>query len=1509
MRARRTSTLTILHALFWVLCLAPACEPEFSDAVCNTSEDCFSDEVCAEDGRCVDQGEVVTIASFTASPAEVASGGNVTLTWTITGATAAVISASNGFAYEVPSADVASGAIQVASLTSDTTFTISARVGDGEPVTASAAVTIMEEAGDGPSVTSFSASSSIVPSGQTVTLFWLTEDAASGKVEGGGTDYTIPAADLDSGSLEVTPTVETTYTITVTNEDGTGTEEVTIRIAEQPPAAVLGFSADRTTIASSESVTLSWQTSNAETVTIEDGADATTFTTTTDLDTGSTVVSPTADTTYTLTATNSAGEAVSDPLTITVIGAPTINTFTATETTGIVPGATITVSWDVSGADTVVLKNAAGTELSTGAMNAGTFEATVTEDETYTLEATNAAGTTTDTLAVTVAPAPTITTFAVTPSVDVPLNSDVTIEWDVTGADTIVVKDSAGAEVVTSTMAAGSDTVAIAAGTSFTLEATNPSGTTSSSPIAVTVLGLPSITSFTASATADVVAGTDVTFSWAVADATGVEIKDSSGATVETSAMLTGTADITIAADETYTLTATNGAGSTSSSPIAVTTLKAPVVTSFSVSQTADVVPGADVTASWVVTSATGVVIKDSGGATVGTSAMNTGSATLTVTADETYTLEATNAAGTTASPGVSVTVLPVPTINSFTAAPNADVAPGAMVTLAWDVTAAGTLGVVVKDAGGTTVTSSSMAAGSVVVTPSATQTYTLEATNGAGTVTSDATVTVAAPPTVDSFTATPNTDIAPGAMVVLAWTVTGTTGIEIKDGGGATVVTSAAAMATFTITVNANAAYTLTATGPGGMVTTPPISVTVLPVPTINSFTASPNADVAPGSMVTLSWDTSDAAGVTITDSGGATVTTSAMATGTFMATVNANETYTLTATNTSGSATADASVTVAGAPVINSFTASPDSSITPGGTTTLSWDVTDATGIEIEDAAGTSLTTSALATGTFVATVSANETYTLTATGPGGTATATASVTVDLLAPTIDDFDVDVAATISGQQIQLDWLITDAISAQVTSDQGDSYDVPMGEVAIGSVRFRPQVITTYTITATRAGGGTAADTVTVTVGAAPIVISEVLYDATGADGGREWVELYNLGDTFVDLSHYSLGAGGAGWDSATIQLIGTIAPGATHVVGGPTSDANNGSPTFDQAEAFGSLQNGGGGAGAADGVALFFLEEADITATSTPIDVVLYDGVNVGQSDLVGQAGTPAPDASVSPASGEGGTLVRVGATDVFAASAPQAGLALVVTGFDPSSRGPNQSIDSLTLTGYGFDDALDVVALGGTPLTCAATLTEMLCDLDLTAPSTDTGLVDLTITRANSYTPDGNGDPVVTPLAGPDQRTYTLADAFTFDGQVPDSGGDFFCAVLDPASDTVAAGSPISFELLLYADGVTQGDPGSLPANYVAQIGYFDRADNPFEVFDATWVTTTSQVDDPLAPNNEKLGADLVSATARTAEVGGRVSRDGGLNWTYCDSLSLGGGSDDGWDNAGGVDVEWN
>ena len=135
-----------------------------------------------------------------------------------------------------------------------------------------------------------------------------------------------------------------------------------------------------------------------------------------------------------------------------------------------------------------------------------------------------------------------------------------------------------------------------------------------------------------------------------------------------------------------------------------------------------------------------------------------------------------------------------------------------------------------------------------------------------------------------------------------------------------------------------------------------------------------------------------------------------------------------------------------------------------------------------------------------------------------------------------------------------------------------------------------------------------------------AGLILSEVFYDRSGTDNGWEWVEIYNSGSVTIDLASFSLGYAGTNYASGTYQLSGSVAAGATFVVGGLNGDGTNANPAFDQSQDFSpDIQNSGT---IGDGVALFNVPAAAITSSTVPIDAVIYGPNN--NNNLIDETGT---------------------------------------------------------------------------------------------------------------------------------------------------------------------------------------------------------------------------------------------------------------------------------------------
>lgn len=152
----------------------------------------------------------------------------------------------------------------------------------------------------------------------------------------------------------------------------------------------------------------------------------------------------------------------------------------------------------------------------------------------------------------------------------------------------------------------------------------------------------------------------------------------------------------------------------------------------------------------------------------------------------------------------------------------------------------------------------------------------------------------------------------------------------------------------------------------------------------------------------------------------------------------------------------------------------------VTPGASSTLTVNATNATQVKVTGTDGSTYTLPATG-GTQVVSPAATVTYTATATGAGGSATAAATVTVTAMttAPATVSIMANPTSITAGNSSTLAVTATNATQVTVTGSDGSSDTLqPSGGTDVVS----PTATTTYTATATGTGGNASASA-TVTV------------------------------------------------------------------------------------------------------------------------------------------------------------------------------------------------------------------------------------------------------------------------------------------------------------------------------------------------------------------------------------------------------------------------------------------
>jgi hypothetical protein len=415
------------------------------------------------------QGEIIklfskpVVVSFDASSQTITSGQSANLQWNVTGATSVSIS---------PNIEpVSSSGIMAVSPDTTTAYTLVANnlFGSAQKSTTITVTGVL------PTIDNFSFNTDSIIAGQSTILAWNVTGATSVSIN--------PSIGTVSstGKQSVSPGMTTTYTLTASNSAGNSTASTTVTVAVSNAPLITTFSASLASINAGESLTLAWDVTGSTSININQGIGGVGAR-------GSIVVTPTATTTYTLTAGS-----VTKSVTVTVnttnvkstvrstipTSAPKISSFSASPN-AITLGDNITLSWTVTGVRTVSISPNVGTFSSSGSILVIPIATT-----TYTLSAVNNYGTENTTAAVTVSTttdyiAPVISSFTATPS-SISAGGTSKLTWDIKGATTIIINQGIGTPA-----SYYSQDVSPAVTTTYMLTAINSSGT-SSATVTVTV--------------------------------------------------------------------------------------------------------------------------------------------------------------------------------------------------------------------------------------------------------------------------------------------------------------------------------------------------------------------------------------------------------------------------------------------------------------------------------------------------------------------------------------------------------------------------------------------------------------------------------------------------------------------------------------------------------------------------------------------------------------------------------------------------------------------------------------------------------------------------------------------------------------------------------------------------------------------------------------------------------------------------------------------------------------
>ncbi|HEX3156180.1 MAG TPA: alkaline phosphatase family protein [Candidatus Angelobacter sp.] len=312
--------------------------------------------------------------------------------------------------------------------------------------------------------------------------------------------------------------------------------------------AVIAFAANSGTIVQGQSTMLSWKVTNAASFSISPAVSSGALPLT-----GTANVSPAQTTTYVGTATDANGKTATSSVVVTVVPQGSAPTISLSISPGVVSaGQTTNLTWTSTNATSVAIKPALLGDDVTSVALSGTAAVSPTASTTFTATATGAGGTTATATA-------TVNLLGVTlvaNPTQIGPGQTANLTWTSANATSVSIDQGIGA-----VGASGSQVVSPAATTIYTITATNGTATatataTVNAPLAVTLKANPE----------NIAPGGQSTLTWASTGAASVSIDQG----VPPITGPSGSVSVSPAQNTTYTITATDAQGHTSTAAATV---------------------------------------------------------------------------------------------------------------------------------------------------------------------------------------------------------------------------------------------------------------------------------------------------------------------------------------------------------------------------------------------------------------------------------------------------------------------------------------------------------------------------------------------------------------------------------------------------------------------------------------------------------------------------------------------------------------------------------------------------------------------------------------------------------------------------------------------------------------------------------------------------------------------------------------------------------------------------